>query len=437
MPHRKNEKTFVLVSGAGDGLASWLENIAEVINYIPGKIYDQPFKPAAIITENVNDVDTLLPVRNELYPGIPVIYAGEVESSPPGVDDILSPPYNDANLKVFRQRLHYLGSISREIGSLRSRLRHREIFNSIIGESRPMLDLFAAMDRVIDFDVNVLITGESGTGKELVARAIHDGSNRRSGPFVEVNCAGIATDIADSLLFGHVKGAFTGANTDHTGFFEQADNGTIFLDEIGELNADVQSKLLRVLENRKVRRVGGKTENEISFRVISATNRPLADEINAKRFRSDLYFRLEQYTLKVPPLRERKGDIPLLARHFLREICSFYDLGEMSFSDHVMRDLESRQWPGNVRELRHHVQRLALQSMDDVIRDIEPPEFGTPKREQNICDESDEIIPLEELERREIQKAYNKFNGEIERAAVALGISRATLYRKLKIYGIM
>jgi DNA-binding NtrC family response regulator len=171
--------------------------------------------------------------------------------------------------------------------------------------------------------------------------------------------------------------------------------------------------------------------------VISATNRPLADEINAKRFRSDLYFRLEQYTLKVPPLRERKGDIPLLARHFLREICSFYDLGEMSFSDHVMRDLESRQWPGNVRELRHHVQRLTLQSMDDVIRDIEPPEFGTPKREQNICDESDEITPLEELERREIQKAYNKFNGEIERAAVALGISRATLYRKLKIYGIM
>jgi two-component system response regulator AtoC len=252
-------------------------------------------------------VDALIQVRDETYPGVPVIFAGEVEKAPSGVDDIISPPYNDASLKVFSQRLHYLRSISREIGSLRSRLRHREIFNSIIGESRPMLDLFAAMDRVIDFDVNVLITGESGTGKELIARAIHDGSSRRGGPFVEVNCAGIAPDIADSLLFGHVKGAFTGANTDHTGFFEQADNGTIFLDEIGELNAEVQSKLLRVLENRKVRRVGGKAEKEISFRVISATNRPLSDESAAKRFRSDLYFRLEQYTLRVPPLRERKG----------------------------------------------------------------------------------------------------------------------------------
>lgn len=437
MPNRKNEKTAVLISGASDELISWLVNITEVINYIPGKVYDSPFKPAALITGDTEKVDSLLQVRNELYPGTPVIYAGEVEKAPPGVDDILSPPYNDATLRIFSRRLHYLGSISREIGSLRSRLRHREIFNSIIGESSPMLDLFSAMDRVIDFDVNVLITGESGTGKELVARAIHDGSSRRGGPFVEVNCAGIAQDIADSLLFGHVKGAFTGANSDHTGFFEQADHGTIFLDEIGELNAEVQSKLLRVLENKKVRRVGGKTEKEINFRVISATNRPLADEINAKRFRSDLYFRLEQYTLKVPPLRERKGDISLLARHFLREICSFYDLGEMSFSDYVMYDLESRQWPGNVRELRHHVQRLALQSMDDVIRDIEPPEFGAPKKDQGICEETDDIIPLEELERREIQKAYNKFNGEIERAAVALGISRATLYRKLKIYGLM
>lgn len=437
MTLRKSENTIVLISRAGDELISWLEDITEVISYIPGKVYDSSFKPAAIITADEDEAGKLIQVRNEFYPGVPVIYAGDVENAPTGVDDILSPPYDEANLKVFRQRLHYLGSISREIGSLRSRLRHREIFNSIIGESRPMLDLFSAMDRVVDFDVNVLITGESGTGKELVARAIHDGSSRRGGPFVEVNCAGIAPDIADSLLFGHVKGAFTGANSDHTGFFEQADNGTIFLDEIGELQNEVQSKLLRVLENRKVRRVGGKTEKEISFRVLSATNQPLADEIDAKRFRSDLYFRLEQYILKVPPLRERKGDIPLLARHFLREICSFYDLGEMYFSDYVMYDLESRKWPGNVRELRHHVQRLALQSMDSVIKDIEPPEFGTSREKINPCADSDEIIPLEELERREIEKAYNKFSGEIERASVALGISRATLYRKLKLYGIM
>ncbi|HOP64072.1 MAG TPA: sigma-54 dependent transcriptional regulator [Spirochaetota bacterium] len=436
MKQINNEKTVVITSGIGEELLACLGEIPGLIILEPEKISEAGARPAAIIT-GADTVSGSVELRDSMFPGVPVIFAGSVEKAPPGIDDILPPPYSGTGMTVFGQRLHYLSSVSRELVSLRSRLRHREIFNSIIGESGEMMDLFASLDRVIDFDVNVLVTGESGTGKELIARAIHEGSSRRDGPFVEVNCAGIAPDIADSLLFGHVKGAFTGANSDHTGFFEQADGGTIFLDEIGELHSEVQSKLLRVLENRKVRRVGGKSEREISFRVISATNRSLSEESAEKKFRSDLYYRLEQFTIKVPPLRERKGDIPVLARHFLREICSFYDLGEMSFSEEVMRDFESRQWPGNVRELRHHVQRLALQSMDDVIRDIEPPDFGTGKKKREPCVETDEIIPLEELERREIGKAYNKFNGEIERAAVALGISRATLYRKLKIYGIM
>ncbi len=434
--HRNSDKPVVLLIETGNVPVSWIERIAEVLIYSSDISPALIKRPDAIIT-GADPVDDLLRLRNEFFPGIPLIFAGAIEMAPTGADDIISPPFDDANLAVFRQRLHYLSSVSRELGSLRSRLRHREIFNSIIGESRPMLDLFSSIDRVIDFDVNVLITGESGTGKELIARAIHDGSSRRNGPFVEVNCAGIAPDLADSLLFGHVKGSFTGANSDHTGFFEQADSGTLFLDEIGELHAEVQSRLLRILENRKVRRVGGKTEREISFRVISATNRPLSEDAADKKFRSDLYYRLEQYKVKVPPLRERRGDIALLARHFLREICSFYDLGEMSFSEDVLKEFDTMPWPGNVRELRHYVQRLALQSMDDVIRDIEPADISPVKVRSDLCTENDDIVPLEELERREIEKAYNRFNGEIERAAVALGISRATLYRKLKLYGIM
>ncbi len=436
MVKNSNGKALVIACGAGDELLSGLAEIASVISLGEGDAPEQGVFPAAVIA-GAESVPRSLALRDEMFPGVPVIFAGSLDAAPEGIDDIISPPYNASAMKVFAQRLHYLSLVSREIGSLRSRLRHREIFSSIVGESRPMMDLFSSVDRVIDFDVNVLITGESGTGKELIARAIHDGSGRRGGPFVEVNCAGLAPDIADSLLFGHVKGAFTGANTDHQGFFEQAHGGTIFLDEIGELHSEVQSKLLRVLENRKVRRVGGNAEKEISFRVISATNRLLFDEASDSRFRSDLYYRLEQFKLHVPPLRDRKEDIPLLARHFLREICSFYDLGEMSFSEQVMDDLVSRRWPGNVRELRHLVQRLAMQSLDDIIKDIEPHNFGKEQKSTCPSEETDEIIPLEELERREISKAYKKFSGEIERAAVSLGISRATLYRKLKIYGIM
>lgn len=429
-------RTMVLVYGVSDEVISWLGSVYDVMPYRPGTVNDTPGVTAAIVTGTGSD-NGIVKGRNDLYPGVPVIFTGPVEKSPPDVDDIIPPPYTEAALIALQQRLKYLNSLSSEIGSLRNRLRHSEIYKNIIGESRLMMELFTAMDRVTDFDINVLITGESGTGKELIARAIHDGSPRKNGPFVAINCAGIAPDIADSLLFGHVKGAFTGANTDHTGFFEQADHGTIFLDEIGELQAEVQSKLLRVLEDRKVRRTGGRTEQPVNFRVISATNRDLSGEISGKKFRSDLYYRLEQFVLKVPPLRKRNGDIRILARHFLKEICSFYELGEMSFSEEVLKAIESREWPGNVRELRHYVQRLALQSADSIITETESVGNVMPAEQNPSCEDNGEIIPLEELEKREIEKAFMQFNGHIERSSVALGISRATLYRKLKLYGIL
>jgi two-component system response regulator AtoC len=436
MNKEKNNRIPILASGIDNEALAWLEKICKVIPFDPEVTEDPVIIPAAIFSGIHSGPDTVT-ARNRFYPGIPVIFTGPVEKAPQYADDIIPPPYTEPALIALQQRLKYLNSLSSEIGSLRNRLRHNEIYKNIIGESRMMMELFSAMDRVIDYDINVLITGESGTGKELIARAIHDGSARKNGPFVAVNCAGIAPDIADSLLFGHVKGSFTGANTDHTGFFEQADQGTIFLDEIGELQAEVQSKLLRVIEDRKVRRIGGRTEQAVNFRVISATNRELSEEISVKKFRSDLYYRLEQYVLKVPPLRKRNGDVRILARHFLREICSFYELGEMSFTEGVLEELGSRQWPGNVRELRHYVQRLALQNPESIISEIEPASNPVQQEKDSPCSDNGEIIPLEQLERREIEKAFTRYNGQIERASVALGISRATLYRKLKLYGII
>lgn len=434
----KNEspKITIITSAVDEEIIIWLSEICEIILYKPGIESEVRTRPTALFIGPSARKEHIRVITG-LYPELPVIYIGNQEDAPADINDTIIPPYNESSRAVLYQRLKLLNLLSAEIVSLRHRLRNKELFNSIIGESKEMMQFFVSMDRIIDLDVNVLIMGESGTGKELIARAIHEGSSHRNGPFVAVNCAGISSDIADSLLFGHVKGAFTGAGAEHIGFFEQADKGTIFLDEIGELHGEVQAKLLRVIEDGKVRRVGGRTEKRLDFRIISATNRDLADEASKKEFRSDLFFRLEQFTLKVPPLRKRKGDIKILAGHFLREVCSFYELGEMTFSPRAMKGLESREWPGNVRELRSYVQKLALQSMDNVIDDIE--DLPNPGRESRPCEKGDdrEIIPLELLERREIEKAYHLFNGEIERAALALGTSRATLYRKLKLYKLI
>ncbi len=436
MIKNNNLKITIITLAIDEEVISWLNEICDIVLYKPGIEYKIKNRPAALIIGS-DARDEHIKVVTGIYSELPVLYIGNPENSPADINDIISPPYNEKNRSVLYQRLKLLNQLSAEIVSLRHRLRNRELFNSIIGESRPMMQFFFSMDRIIDLNVNVLIIGESGTGKELIARAIHEGSSHKEGPFVAVNCAGITPDLADSLLFGHVKGAFTGANIEHSGFFEQADNGTIFLDEIGELHVDVQAKLLRVIEDGKVRRVGGRFEKLINFRIISATNRDLEEEVTMKKFRNDLYFRLEQFTLKVPPLREREGDIRILASHFLREICSFYELEEMTFSEDALKNLESREWPGNVRELRSCVQRLALQNMDSIIDNIENIQLIS--RDNRISGKSNdsEIIPLEVLERREIEKAFHHFNGEIERAALALGTSRATLYRKLKLYKLI
>nr|WP_318656934.1 sigma-54 dependent transcriptional regulator [Chlorobium phaeovibrioides] len=305
--------------------------------------------------------------------------------------------------------------------------------------------------QVMETGLNVLILGESGTGKELFAEAIHRGSRRSSGPFVSVNCAAISSSLADSILFGHAKGSFTGAGSDHMGYFEQADQGTIFLDEIGDMGSDIQAKVLRVIQERKIRRVGEKQERKTDFRVISATNRNFNDAIDGQ-FREDLYYRLEEFPLFLPALRERPEDIPLLCRHFLDEFSSANNLGKITMSDTALSASENHRWPGNIRELKNAVQRAAVTRKDDVIETLEPniipgsmkpayapPALLPPAAEYGLqpSDSPDtNSYSLEEHEREAILKAYKAALGNLTKTAGILGIGRATLYRKLDKFGL-
>ncbi len=245
--------------------------------------------------------------------GIPVIMVTASNEIPLAVRCIKLGAYEYLTKPIDAERLRLVVRNANEVQQLKKELRTKEVFRHVIGKSNALRHSMDMAKKVMQTDINVLILGESGTGKELFAQAIHEGSRRKNGPFVSINCAAISSELADSLLFGHKKGAFTGANSDHAGFFEQADGGTIFLDEIGDMNTDIQAKVLRVLQEKMIRRVGEKTERAVDFRVVSATNRDFAMAIRDNAFREDLYYRLEGFPIDIPPLRERKGDIPLLA----------------------------------------------------------------------------------------------------------------------------
>jgi DNA-binding NtrC family response regulator len=295
-----------------------------------------------------------------------------------------------------------------------------------VGASRAMRDLFALVRRAAPSPLPLLITGESGTGKELVARAVHHLSGR--GAFVAVNCAAFPENLLESELFGHQRGAFTGADRDKPGLFETAHGGTLFLDEIGELPAALQPKLLRALEQGEIRRVGATTERKVDVRVIAATNRSLDDEVRAGRFRDDLLWRLNVLPVHVPPLRERRADIPLLAEHFLR--------GHPVESD-AMALLTAYAWPGNVRELRNAIERATTLGGAPAVRaeDLPPHIHAAGRSAAVIADASRRQIPLRDLEREYILEVLRQVGGNKSRAAEILGLDRKTLYRKLEEYG--
>ncbi|AQR94712.1 sigma-54-dependent Fis family transcriptional regulator [Clostridium saccharoperbutylacetonicum] len=302
------------------------------------------------------------------------------------------------------------------------------------------------MKKMIDFskkaaksDCNILIQGESGTGKELISQSIHNYSNRAKGPFVAVNCASIPSELVESELFGYEKGAFTGASKEgHPGKFELADGGTIFLDEIGELPLDIQSKLLRVLDNGKIVRVGGTFEKQLDVRIIGATNRILKNEIRKKNFREDLYYRLSVMEIKTIPLRRRKEDMDLLVNEFINNLNLKSKNNDVSVKNSYIDELKKYDWPGNIRELKNVVERDYYISEGEIVNIDFLDSDNTHEKviEQKLLKEGFDIIPLSEIEEKAIRNAIMECNGNIQLAAKLLNIGRATLYRKIKSYGI-
>jgi transcriptional regulator with PAS, ATPase and Fis domain len=326
-----------------------------------------------------------------------------------------------------------------EVTELRTRLEQRIGFETNIGSSEPMERLFERMRLVAPTRSTVLVTGESGTGKELVANAIHFGSPRRGERFLAINCGAIPSDILESELFGHEKGSFTGAVARKVGKFELAHKGTLFLDEISELYPELQVKLLRVLEERKIMRVGGSELIDVDFRLIAATNRDLEKEVAAGRFREDLYYRLKVVTLHIPALRERPSDIPLLADHFLHRFTEDHDKEELSFSKEAVDALSRHAWPGNVRELKNQVESIVVfhPGGEIKLKDL-PYELraggAVPVTNGRIQPRSGPAKTMSEIERQAILESLERTSGHRAEAAKMLEIGLRTLQRKLKEY---
>jgi DNA-binding NtrC family response regulator len=358
-----------------------------------------------------------------------------------GAYDYLVKPLERARLMTTVERaLHHRG-MQQNIDRLESQLSDRATpFKQVVGRSPAMGELLRQVQRVLDSEVAVALFGESGTGKELVARAIHGTGRRRAGPFVAINCAAIPEGLQESELFGHERGAFTGAVGVHQGRFEQANSGTLFLDEVGEMSPMTQASLLRTLQERSVRRVGGITEVPVDVRVVCATHRDLEQEVRAGRFREDLYFRLVVYPIRVPPLRDRVEDIPLLVSHFIKKYRA--DVGREVGAVHpdFFEALTRYPWPGNVRELENVVHRAMLASDDGELgagqlpMDLRDHASNAAGQAGAFASDFDEIVPMAELERRAIKRALRATEGSVERAARLLGIGRATLYRRLATY---
>ena len=316
-------------------------------------------------------------------------------------------------------------------------------YPGLLGRSEPMLALFRSLDRLVSSDISVLLYGESGTGKELVARALHSSSLRRNGPFVPVNCAAIPETLHEAELFGHEKGAFTGATSRRTGRLEEADGGTLFLDEIAEMPPGLQAKLLRALQERAFRRVGAESEVRSDFRLVAATNRDLFGEVRAGRFREDLYYRINVFQLTLPPLRDRNDDVVLLAEAILAEAGAGR---AMRLSSEACEVLRRHDWPGNVRELRNAIQHAAVLAVDETISASDLPQRLREPRSRsdgaaNDAPDAGEAaarppLDLAALERHAIEDALRRTKWDVAAVVRQLGIGRTTLYRKIKEYGL-
>jgi DNA-binding NtrC family response regulator len=355
-----------------------------------------------------------------------------VEAMKLGAYDYLAKPVDRRRLPMLIEKALEKQRLSMENRSLRRRLSVKEEFSNIIGNSTRIRQIFKVISEVAPTNATVLITGESGTGKELVARAIHSRSNRREGAFVTLNCGALPDTLLESELFGYEKGAFTGAAAMKMGRIEQASGGTLFLDEIGDMTPKTQVDLLRVLQERELRRLGSVKVVKVDVRFIAATNKDLADEIEERRFREDLYYRLNVVPILMPALRERKEDIPVLIQAFLEEFCQLHQKEPKKIADPTLDLMLHYPWPGNVRELRNVVERMVLLSRTDT---LEPRDLPNPINRES---DSRPMIsvpldqPLEEIEKTVIQNVFSRITSNRRKAAQMMGISLRALHYKIR-----
>jgi two-component system, NtrC family, response regulator HydG len=431
-------------------LGGWGYDVAEADD--GGKaVEDVSQKPFDLILMDirmlkVSGLEALAEIKR-FNPSIPVIimtaYASvetAVKALKEGAYDYLTKPLDFDELKLTISRAMEHSHLKEENRHLRETLATQFDSQNLIGHSPAMTKLIETMIQVAPSEATVLITGESGTGKEMIAGAIHFNSLRKSGPFVKINCAAITETLLESELFGHEKGAFTGADKRKEGKFRQAEGGTLFLDEVSEMSPAMQVKLLRVLQEREITRVGGDEVIKVDVRVIAATNKDLMREIEERRFRDDLYYRLNVVTLNVPPLRERREDIPLIARHFLTLFAKKNHKSIKGFTPQAMDRLLKHNWPGNVRELMNAIERGVVLSRSEYLGEeeftlvlrAEPQTIETSDQQNGAAEPS-----LESVEKETILKALETAGGNKSEAARRLGITRRTLHLKLKKYGMM
>ncbi|MEE9186473.1 MAG: sigma-54 dependent transcriptional regulator [Bacteroidota bacterium] len=377
----------------------------------------------------------------DTHPEIPVIIISghgtienAVEATKLGAYDFLSKPLDRDKVLVTVRNAIEQRNLRIRYQQMREQIEGRQV---ILGSSPKVKEILRIIERVGPTHARVLISGENGTGKELVAKALHRSSRRSDMPMVEVNCAAIPSELIESELFGHEKGAFTGATAQRVGKFEQAIGGTVFLDEVGDMSLPTQAKVLRALEEGKIDRVGGTRQIPVDLRVIAATNKNLTDEIKKGNFREDLYHRLNVIPIHVPPLRERRADIPILANSFVEEICNRDGIARKTITDRALQVLKSMDWPGNVRELRNIVERLVIMTVGTVI-EVEHIDLQTTPIKSEFEDILNTTVTFQEFkenaERAFISKQLENHGWNISKTAERLGIQRSHLYNKMKRY---
>ncbi len=366
-----------------------------------------------------------------------------VEAMRQGAYDYIQKPFQWEMIQIVIRRALEQGELSKEVRRLRDSAQFESSFENIIGKSRKMQELFRLARRVAESSSTALIQGESGTGKELMARAIHNISPRRDQPFIAINAAGLPESLLESELFGHVKGAFTGAIRTKKGLFEEASGGTLFLDEIGDISLSMQSKLLRVLQEKEIKPVGSNEVKKIDVRVIAATNRDLKEAVKEKGFREDLYYRIAVITLSLPPLRDRREDIPMLADHFMKKYSTLNNKAGKTVHPQAMKLLLEHVWKGNVRELENVIERAVIISdAPEITPAVLPSELITP--EGGSLPRGSENLPLRDLitqttnlvEREALLRTLERVRWNKSKACKILGISRGALYNKIRLHGI-